>query len=269
MRTASMRQTLLAIAAVAIALPLAPAARASMLPFTGTIEIDLLGQLTTFAGEGVATINGSGPGAHVASLALTAGAFVTTGLAISLTSPAAFPVQGIQVTAANGAGAFAETAMGTLRGTMPILGVAKVCLFGTCAGGPVANVSVPLSVIGVGGMGVATGLANVTVQGAPWTTGTAVNSLPFTPYTETRMGFAHGPASHASSTAAPSGAIQLVTPIVVWTNLGVDQPSVFGFVTATLHFVPEPAPLALLAGGCALLGARARRRAAQAAAQSS
>ena len=143
---------------------------------------------------------------------------------------------------------------------MPMLGVAKVCIFGECDGAPVANLVVPLSVVGVGGRSVATGFVNLTVEGAPWTTGTAVNYLPYAPGITTRMGFARGPGGHASSTAAASGSIQLVTPFVVWTNIGADQPSIFGFVTATLHFVPEPAPLALLAGGCALLGGRARRR---------
>jgi hypothetical protein len=34
---------------------------------------------------------------------------------------------------------------------MPILGVAKVCVFGTCSAA-LANLSVPLSVVGVGGV---------------------------------------------------------------------------------------------------------------------
>jgi hypothetical protein len=208
-------------------------------------------------------VNGSGAGGHVASLSMPAGVFATTGLAIDVTDPSVVPIRGLQITAANAAGAFAETAMGPLRGAMPINGVTKVCLFAACPIA-VANVSVPLTVIGSGGRGVATAAVNVTVEGAPWTTGTAVIVTPFGPsFITTRMGFAHGPASMDGTTTAPGGSIQLVTPITVWTNLGVDQPSIFGFVTATLLIAPEPGTLLLAAGGCYLLGVHARRRRAR------
>jgi hypothetical protein len=245
-------------AAVVIATLAAAPASAVVLPFTGTLTVDLNGIISGWTGAGSATVNGSGAGGHLSSLSLPAGAFPTAGLTTVITSPAAFPIQGLQITANNGAGAFAETGMGTLRGTMPIQGVSKVCLFAAC-GSAVANVSVPLSVIGVGGQGVATGAANVTVEGAPWTTGTAAIIPPFSAPL-TRMGFAHGPASNSGSTAAPGGSLQLVTPIVVWTNLGVDQPSIFGFTSITLHFVPEPATFALAAGGLVLFAIAGRHR---------
>ena len=260
MQARALRRAIPALVLAAAASSPAQRAAAVTLPFTATVQIELLSVVTSFTGSGVATVNGSGAGTHVASIDFAAGMLSTGGLVIDVTDPGAAPVRGIQVTVGNGAGHLAETAMGTLRGVMPLLGVAKICLFGTCDGA-VANVSVPLSVIGVGGRGVATGPVNVTVEGAPWTTGTARNFLPFTPRTSMRTGFAKGPASLPSSTGAPGGSIQLVTPYVVWTNLGVDQPSVFGFVTTTLHFVPEPATLAMLAGGCIVLGVRARRRA--------
>lgn len=235
---------------------LASRAGAALVPFEGTIEIDLSGIVTSFAGAGIATIDDGD--AHVSSIEFTSGSWQTSALVLAVTDPSSAPIRGIQITAANGAGAFAENGGGTLVGAMPMLGAAKVCLFGAC-GAAVANLTVPLHVIGVGGRVAATGLLNVTVEGAPWTTGTAVNFVPYTPFLSTRMGGRHGPASMTSSTAVPGGSIQLVTPYRVWTNLGVDQPSVFGFVTATLRFVPEPTTLGLLSGGCAWLGLRARR----------
>jgi len=263
MQTRALRRAIPALVLAAAASSPAQRAAAVTLPFTATVQIELLTLVTSFTGSGVATINGSGAGTHVASIDFGAGALATTGLVLDTTDPSAAPIKGIQVTVANGAGHLAETAMGTLRGVMPLLGVSKICLFAPCSGA-IANVSVPLSVIGAGGRSFATGAVNVTVEGAPWTTGTVMNFLPFSPWTSMRTGFAKGPASLPSSTGAPGGSIQLVTPYVVWTNLGVDQPSVFGFVTTTLHFVPEPATLTLLAGGCLLLGLRARRRAARA-----
>jgi len=240
----------------------APQARAVVVPFTGTMKVEIGSVVTTFSGGGFATVNGSGPGGHVASLSLPAGAIATNGLSVAVTDPSVAPIEGLRISAANGAGTFAETAMGRLGGAVPLQGISKVCLFGPCTNA-VANLDIPLSVIGAGGRNVATGYLDVTVEGAPWTTGTAVLFTPFGAGFETRMGFARGPLSMDGTTTAPGGSIQLVTPITVWTNVGVDQPSIFGFVTATLQFVPEPTSLALSAVGCALLGWRAHRRRAR------
>jgi hypothetical protein len=128
---------------------------------------------------------------------------------------------------------------------MALLGSARVCLYGPCSD-PVANLVVPLEVVGQGGTTVVSGPVDLTVVGAPWTVGTARVG------TATAMGFAYGPGSQASSTARASGAIQLVTPIRIMTNLG-GFAVVPAFGVLTLHFVPEPTTLALLAAGLALL----------------
>lgn len=244
-------------AAVALAIGLAGEALAAALPFVGTLELSLTAaQLPIIAGSGVAGVNGSQGAGHVTSLVLPAGAFGTTGARVTVTDPGAAPIEGIQLTAANGAGAFVETLGGTLGGTMPILGVARICLFAPCSA-PIANLSVPLSAVGVGGSQAVAALVNVTVSGASWTTGTAIADTPLGNY-PTAMGFAHGPASATSSTAAASGALRLVTPFLISTSIAADGP-IPAFAYLTLHFVPEPASAALLALGIAVLIAGGRR----------
>ena len=96
-------------------------------------------------------------------------------------------------------------------------------------------------------------IVNATAIGAPWTIGTAaIGSL-------TAMGFAHGPASLTSSTAGASGTVQIVTPVFVSTNIGSSAiVPVFGVMS--LHFVPEPGTMLLLAAGFSALALGGRRR---------
>ena len=158
-------------------------------------------------------------------------------------------IAGIQVTAHNGAGAFAGSGGAGFGGTMPIVGSAKVCLFGPCSAA-VSNLNVPLTVVGAGGVALVTGAVNLTVVGAPWTTGTAAVG------TITAM----GGVSPLSNTGAPSGAVTLVTPIFISTNIGASA-VVPGFGILSLHFVPEPGTLMLLGSGIAGLVAFGRSRA--------
>jgi hypothetical protein len=132
---------------------------------------------------------------------------------------------------------------------MAVKGAAKVCLFGTCSDS-VANLVVPLSVVGVGGFAVVRGAVNLTVIGAPWTTGTA------------RVGneITMGGVRPLSNTGAPSGEIQLVTPIFISTNIGSSS-VVPAFGLLSLHYVPEPGTLILLGSGIAGLVGFARNRA--------
>jgi hypothetical protein len=231
----------------------ASASRAASLPFTATLEIQILGLApSVMPGAGTAIANGSAGGTHLDSLALAGSTFATTGQVQPVTDPVAFPIAGIQLTAHNGPANFTGGGAGTLGGVMPILGVAKVCLFGPCASA-VSNLSVPLSPIGQGGYAHISGAVNLTVIGAAWTTGTAAVG------TITAMGSAHGPASATSSTFAVGGTLQLVTPARIFTHIGA-SPVIPAFGILTLHFVPEPGTIALIGCGVALLGAIGRSR---------
>jgi hypothetical protein len=225
-------------------------ARAAALPFTGVLSLGLVGidgfgnpaflPPVAVAGNGAANVVSSGN--HINSLSIPASPFSVAKLVVPITDPLVSPLKGIQLTVHNGAGSFGGAPLG---GAMPLDGIAKICLMKNCSF-PVANISVPLSVVGAGGTaayGTSLSVA-VTVKGAPWTAGTqAVGTI-------TQMGFVHGPASGTSSTAAASGAIRLVTPIFISTDIPA-QAVVTGFGVLSLHFVPEPATLLLLVGGIA------------------
>jgi hypothetical protein len=219
-------------------------AQAATLPFAGALSISLAGLAPlTALGAGNATVTTTGN--HINTLNISASPFNAVGVLVPVTDPAAAPIKGIQATLHNAAGAFSGA---TLGGAMAVNGVTKVCLFKVCSNAT-ANLSVPLSVVGGGGVvavppGTTTASIHVTVVGAPWTAGTAAVG------TVTVMGFQHGPASGTSSTAANSGAIRLVTPIFVSTDIGPSA-VVPGFGFLDLHFVPEPGTLLLLGSGIA------------------
>jgi hypothetical protein len=242
------RRIRLVVSALSVALVAASSAHAANIPFTGTLtfKIPFLDPLVV-AGAGVAAVNGSSGGSHINSLSLPAGAFATTGLLLPTTDVGAQPLAGLQLTVSNGAGAPLLPG-----GAMPLSGSVRVCLFAPCASIPVANLSVPLGIVGAGGTAFVTGPANLTVIGAPWTVSTAAVGA------ATAMGFRHGPASATSSTALESGVIQLVTPIFVSTNIGA-QPVLPVFGILTLHFVPEPGTLLLISAGLAAMGVAGRR----------
>lgn len=252
MRTRTAKWLLGLAAAVVFASP--PAAFAAPLAFTGELALAIGGfDPIAIPGAGFALVEPRGNDAdHLATIRIEASNFAATGLVVPVTDPIAQPIRGVVATGRNGAGGFAEQG-GSLSGVLPILGVAKVCVFGDCFGGAIANLTVPMSVVGAGGAAAASGLIDLTVVGAAWTTGTVSIG------TITARGYARGPGGEASSTLQPSGSIRLVTPIFISTNLAASA-TVPAFGILTLHFVPEPGTFALLGGGLAALVAAGTRR---------
>jgi hypothetical protein len=207
--------------------------------------------LTTPVAATTATRDGSG---QLTAVGFNAYAFQTTAVLVPVTDPGAFPIAGIQATIANDAAAFSRVG-GKFGGVMPLIGVNKVCLFATCSAA-VANLSVPISVVGIGGSAATTGAVNLTVIGAPWTQGTAAIG------TITLMG---NTAADTQMTTASgySNVISLVTPIFVSTNIaGSEVVPVFGQLDFTLVSAPEPGTLAALGAAIVSLIAvgYARRR---------
>jgi hypothetical protein len=75
------------------------------------------------------------------------------------------------------------------------------------------------------------------------------------------QGWAHGPASESSSTAQPGGAVYLVTPNQIRTNLPYgSSDKMASIVTMVIHFIPEPGLLLMLSSGVAGLVILGRKR---------
>jgi len=244
-----MRKLSFALAASLLALGLAGQSQAVQLGFTGDLQIAIsVLSPASLPGSGTATVNGAGPAGHLTGLTIPANAFAIENFIVPVTDPGAAPIKGVQVTAANEQGSFSGTGGSGFGGTMPIQGATKVCLFGACSAA-VANLVVPLTPVGAGGFAQVTAAVNLTVIGAPWTTGTvSIGTLS-----------AQGGVAPASNTGAASGSVSLVTPVFVSTNIGASAVvPVFAF--ANLHFVPEPGTLVLLGAGIAGLMSYGRTR---------
>jgi hypothetical protein len=235
---------------IVLAVAVAGQAQAIVIGATGSVAVSIAGlSPLILPGSASVTVNGSGPAGHLTALQVPAGVFAISGLILPVTDPAAFPIAGLQVTGSNMSAAFGGSGGAGFGGASGLNGGSKVCLFGPCSAAT-ANITVPLAVVGGGGVATVMGAVNLTVVGAPWTTGTVAVG------TVTQMGFA----MPASNTAAPGGTVQLVTPIFISTNIGASA-VLPGFAFMTLSFVPEPGTLLLLGSGIAGLVAFGRSRA--------
>lgn len=124
--------------------------------------------------------------------------------------------------------------------------------------------------VGIGGLVTVGGDSpiRISVEAAPWTvkTATAVdqtddNTGAAAFHNVTGMGFAHGPASGTTSTAQPSGVLQIVTPSQIRTNLALGSSVKLSVITQLLvHFIPEPGLLLLLGSGVVGLAVLGRNR---------
>ncbi len=271
-----MRRSLIVALAGLIAIGAAGSAHAATLDFTGTLRIHIGGwryyggdpAYLTVAGGGTASVNASGGGIHLTSLALPGGSFGPS--TVTAPWPAVNSVNSLVLTLTqNLSGSFSGISGGPPGGgAMGLSGIAKVCLlFAPC---PYANIPLPLTPtaggagFGIGGTRTTPGAVAVTLQHAPWTIGQPVMTI-HTPNSNVTSpllpaGFAHGPASLTSSTAQLSGALQLVTVSKVFTSLtgGLPEMPLIGILT--LSFIPEPGTLLLLGSAVPALAVFGRRR---------
>lgn len=240
--------------AAALALGIAGAAGADQRVFKATLSLEGLNppQPPLATRFGVATVNGAGTSNHVSNLALAAGLFAVD-TTFTVTPTPSFPITEVRLDLGNKAGAFAGGGGGVLAGPMPLPGNVRLCALGDCT----LFFDAPLTVNGTRGLGIggtlmgAAGIGGaLTLKGGVWRTGMA--SIATSSGVVSRTGFAHGPLSATSSTAAPQGALQLVTPIAVSVSSvpGLVNP-LFGVLD--VKFLPEPGAGALLGSGALVL----------------
>jgi len=234
---------------------MAAQAHGAVLPFTGSLSMLVALNLPpiTATGSGSATVTPGTPA--LSTLALAGGTFALSFVSLPGTCCGGQIVGEIGKNILNGPGSF------NLGGKMRVQGTAIVCLIGTggCSNAPAGNLNVPFTLNATRGVGLGGGPiaipkgsgANfgVTVNGNPWTVGTARVAG------ATLMGFVHGPASAGAATAGQaSGVVQLVTPTLISTTIGA-CPAFPSFGVLNIHFtaVPEPGTQLLLISGLALL----------------
>ncbi len=292
-----LRRLFVLLTAGLLVLSVAGVASARQLNWKGTLLI----QLADFPDEpvivgGVATINDS-TGAipsHLDTLRLKASRHVnlTPTLLIPITDPEGDPaiaaLSFIGITLGSGSfapisGAIASTTI-LSHNILPVRGLVKVC--GSLACGPD---SLPLVLDQVGtlngvvttrkGLGIGGlitigggGPIRISIEAAPWTVKTVTlidqietvttNGAEIEIFINvTTKGFAHGPNSEFSTTAAARGVIQFVTPAQIVTNLTAPTAEKLATrVSLLIHFIPEPGLLLLLGSGVAGLAILGRKR---------
>jgi hypothetical protein len=290
-----MRKWLALLSGVVSMLGLAGSASAAPLNWEGTFTAILsdLGEVAN-SGGGVATVNDSAGviPAHLQTLRLkgSRGGVIATET-ILITDPDTINngIHAVVVEASLGTGTFAPISGGAAstsvltRDSYPVRGQARVCLVTTdCSSQLLLPLTVPTLTIngalgggvdgvGVGGLLTAGADSNIKIslQAAPWTIKTAVVSDQITTINEvnqstpnlTAKGFAHDPNSSTTSTAQPSGVVQLVTPAQVKTNLPLGSSKTLGILaTLRVHFIPEPGLLLLIGSGVMGLAIMGRKR---------
>jgi len=281
-----MRKLVMLSAVAMLAFGVTGTASASPLNYNGTLVLEL-GTLPAIpaTGAGIATVNGSGALGHLGDVRLKAsrGGITTVDAMAPVTDAGAAPIVSIRVTAELGTGTVGPISGGVqstplTKGVLPVRGLAKVCLFSTVCGQFLGleltqhTGATGTKGVGIGGIVTIGGTSpiRISIEAAPWTvkTKTSIDQIT-TPVggtvkkyvNVTHKGFAHGPSTNTSSTANPSGVVQLISPMQVVTNLQNGSNLKIGlFGILTLHFIPEPGMLLLLGSGVAGLVLLGRHR---------
>jgi len=278
-----MRKLVMLGAVALLALGVAGTASAGYLNYEGTLTIEL-GDFPTIPAisQGVAKLNNSGGGAHVITLELKAsnGGIVGGGM-VPITDPKVKSngIASVRIDATMGSGALAPISGNAAsnvavltQNTLPIRGVTKLCLLTTVCTEFLELSHTQLTSMGVKGVGIGglltiggTNPIRISIEAAPWTIkqGTSLDEVSTVPsnmvkvYTSINAaGFVHTPGSNtgagASSTAQPSGVVQLISPMQVVTNLTAGSSKKIAlFSRMSIRFIPEPGMLLLLGSGVA------------------
>jgi len=262
-----MRKSLGLLLGTLLALGFAGSASAKTLGWHGTLDLDL-GALQTLRieGSGVATVNNSGGGSHLNTLRIAGG--ITGSGTIPVTDPdATGTIASIQIKGTLGTGTLSGISGApplNPPATLPIKGFTRVCLFTGCSttGFLPLNNTTNSGATGIGVGGLLTlgnvGAIRISLVNGPWTLGqvSGINQTKDGGFvTLSRTGFVHGAASSNSSTATPSGLIQLIAPQqVTVSGLQSNSSELTLFASLTLHFVPEPLLIGSGVVGLGLLG---------------
>ena len=289
-----MSKRFLLVAAISIVVGAAGVASAAPLNWEGTLTVIIAeNPRVHVTGGGVATVNASAGGipAHLSTLRLAESRGNVAGTeTVFITDPelAANGVAAIVVDSTLRTGTFVPISGGAAstvplaQNLMPMGGLAKICILSTsCTAFVALPLTGPTTVngvtgtdikgVGLGGLLTAGGYGGIRVslQAAPWTIKTVTVLDQITTPTggsrivtsQTARGWAHAPASTTSSTAQPSGVVQLVSPGQITTNLPLgSSDQMGGRMILGLHFIPEPGLLLLLGSGVAGLAVMGRRR---------
>jgi hypothetical protein len=288
-----MRNWFVFVAATSIAVGAAGVASAAPLNWEGSLTVIIADNPPVdVTGGGVATVNDSAGGipAHLSTLRLAASRGNVVGTeTVFITDPevAGNGVAAIIVEAELGTGTFSPISGGAAstvvltRDVLPMRGLAKICvLSSSCTAYVALPLTEPTTVngvpgtgnkgVGIGGLITAGGYGGIRIslQAAPWT----IKTTTVTDQIETTggeiiftypiaKGWAHAPVSTTTSTAQPSGVVQLVTPGQITTNLPLGtSDKMAGLVILVVHFIPEPGLLLLLGAGVVGLAVLGRRR---------
>ena len=220
----------------------------------------------------LATHQGASGGNHLNTLRLAGG--ITGSGTAPVTDPDTTPqIADIKISATLGTGKLSGiSGVPPLNppATLGIRGFTRVCLFAGCdiTGFLPLNNTTNGGATGIGIGGLLTmgkfGEIRISIVNGPWTVGSVagINQTIHGGFiTLSKTGFVHGAASANSSTAEPSGLVQLIAPQQVTTSgVPANSTQLTLFATLTLHFIPEPGLLLLIGSGVVGLGLLGRSR---------